>query len=401
MSVRSVLAVLVGVASILVTGCGPPHQAQAPIDVDFASRQRQAAESEEPYPKVPADFDPRSLLSERPTDEEPVEEPPLPENVIASDNLLGNGSFEADVSRGLPYWRVPEGIEAIVDDTVAYDGVASLRVDIGGSVNLGIWQPVLGVEPGRRYLLRGYIKSEDVLGGMRFEVQDAERGFAAFRESTKPITGTQAWIPRQVTFAPPEGTVSIGIWLRRPIAEGAPDTPGVIWFDHLELFQVVPAVGPNLLANAGFGRGDNGLRGWGGVPEGATATKSLSGRTGPCVQIELSGNVNMGVRQGVDVTPGTRYSLTGYVKCQELVGEARLEVQDAERGWKHFLAYSRGITGTQDWTQLSLVFAAPEDVEKLDVFLRRPATEDMPTTLGTVWFDNYFLLPLSAPSGEE
>lgn len=408
MNRHAITVLLIGALFVLVSGCEAPSEPEAASPVQVAPVEapppapaeaepvaaEATTEQEKPPPAAP---EAATVAAEGPP-APAVEQAPPPVPVIASDNLLGNGSFEADASTVLPYWRVPEGVTANLDDAVVYDGANSLRVEVAGNVNLAIAQYVAEIVPGTNYLLRGYVKAENVAGDARLEAVDAEQGFKAFCRFTSPVTGTQDWTRVQVEFSPRAGSTSLRISLRRPAGADAADTPGVMWFDRCELFQLVPAMGPNLVVNPGFDKGEDGLDGWIGIPEGVTATKSDAGQDGPCVQIALNGDVNLGVRQPVKVTPGTRYSLAGYVKCEDLVGEARLEVVDAERGWQHFRAASQGITGTQDWTQLSLVFTVPEDVETLGIRLRRQAGDDAPATPGTVWFDTYMLFPLGKPS---
>jgi hypothetical protein len=65
-----------------------------------------------------------------------------------------------------------------------------------------------------------------------------------------------------------------------------------------------------------------------------------------------------------------------------------------------FLADSESITGTQDWTPLSLVFTIPEQQvgNTLSVSLRRINDPAVTTGNGSVWFDSYefYKLPVAA-----
>lgn len=182
-----------------------------------------------------------------------------------------------------------------------------------------------------------------------------------------------------------------------------PEARGTIWFDKYELYELgdppkgdewrqgstslfnddaflrLHVKGDNLLRNGSFEQGTNGLACWLGneVPQNAGILQD--GETPPIdgnfsFKITLPGNTPLWLRQHVTVKPGTQYLLKGCIKVEDLGGGAHLAVASPGSGKGKFFRRGMRVSGTQDWTELGLVFSAPEQPTRLDVYLhRRPA----------------------------
>ena len=158
----------------------------------------------------------------------------------AEDSLLRNGSFERGAD-GRAGWlgRLPADVVLAADEATFLEGRRSLRVQLPGNTNLGLWQTV-AVSPGVPYRLTGWLRSENLGGeGARLEVQDGVGGWQVFVKNSKSLQGTQDWTQFSVTFAVPAGTSSVSVLLRRPAKPDSPADSGVVWFDAymLELAQ--------------------------------------------------------------------------------------------------------------------------------------------------------------------
>jgi hypothetical protein len=96
--------------------------------------------------------------------------------------------------------------------------------------------------------------------------------------------------------------------------------------------------------------------------------------------------------EAVKVTPGQKYRLTGWVKTEDVLGNANIAI-----GWyskKGWLATTRSIelNRTHNWRQLAVEAEAPADAvcARINLGKRLPGA-------GTAWFDDLEFLPL----GEE
>lgn len=118
------------------------------------------------------------------------------------------------------------------------------------------------------------------------------------------------------------------------------------------------------------------------------------------VRVDLPADYNLGIRQVVSgVEGGAMYRLSGYIKTENVAGFARLEAQDADRGFQHFTAKTISMPATLDWHYLTVEFETPEDTEKLSVSMRR-ATGDGAGD-GTIWYDAlslHKLAPAASPN---
>ena len=151
-------------------------------------------------------------------------------------NLVINGNF-FEGENGLSGWAGGERSSV----SKASSGFGShdpncIRIDLPGNQNLGIYRTVSGLTPGKEYIVRGYIKTENVVGDVRFELQHPTKGWKAFLKYTDAVTGTHDWTWVKLAFTVPEDCDQLNVYLRRPAAPNAPADLGTIWFAKCEVF---------------------------------------------------------------------------------------------------------------------------------------------------------------------
>ncbi len=102
--------------------------------------------------------------------------------------------------------------------------------------------------------------------------------------------------------------------------------------------------------------------------------------------------------QFVAVTPGESYTLSAWVRSQNLTSDSgpRLRVEDPRCPACLSLA-SAGTVGTQSWQRVELRFAAPATAEMIRLSLWRPRSRSFPMEIsGQFWLDDVSLQPTSA-----
>lgn len=158
--------------------------------------------------------------------------------------------------------------------------------------------------------------------------------------------------------------------------------------------KIVPV---NLIPNAGFEETTNNkpthwsdLR----VYQGAGADKikvssSPNGRSGNCLKVTATGDTDCGVAISLPLKKGTRYRLSGWIKTENLnirgnAPGAMLNLHGGQR--------TRGVKGTQDWTEVSVEFESGSDRQALIHCL----FSGYGVGQGTVYFDDISLTPMSS-----
>ncbi len=334
---------------------------------------------------VPMPAPPGATASPPPPPRTPPVPTPMRPIIMGSGNLLENGSFDMPVARDgkIPYWQIPTGIKAVLDDKASLvDGTRSLRVTVAGNVDLGIAHPAK-ITPGKRYVVRGFIKTQDVEGVAELEVQ--KPGVSppvTLSGSAKvvSVTGTADWTPVATIFTADWDLQEVNVLLRRRAAPDSPKTEGVIWFDRCEVIEIGRMTGVNLIEDVTLASRVKSC--WLYMPQGVTALRddqNVPPFTGTNASLQLvfsaDPSVNLGVMQSVAVTPGKTYVLCGYIRTENIEGNASLEVQDDVRGHAAFFQRSNEVTGTSDWTLAVVKFTVPPGMTGCGVFLRRPAPD--------------------------
>lgn len=153
----------------------------------------------------------------------------------------------------------------------------------------------------------------------------------------------------------------------------------------------------NLLPNPRFEETSNGKpTHWNGlrVYQGAgsdkvTVSSSPNGRTGKCLKVTATADTDSGIAILIPVKKGTRYRLSGWIKTENLKIRgngpgAMLNRHGGER--------TKGLRGTNDWTEVSMEFEAGSDHQALIHCL----FSGYGVGTGTVYFDDLSLTPMSS-----
>jgi tetratricopeptide (TPR) repeat protein len=161
---------------------------------------------------------------------------------VTEENLIVNGDFEEDpLNMGFD-WRMNrvEGVYTAVDGTTFHSPGHSLLVQFSGKANIyyrHTYQYV-PVQPGRTYLLQGFIKTEDITtdSGPRLEVRDAYDPHL-LRELSEGLTGsTLGWQMVSLEFTPGPKTDFVTVGLTRlPSRKLDNLVAGRLWIDDLSL----------------------------------------------------------------------------------------------------------------------------------------------------------------------
>lgn len=96
------------------------------------------------------------------------------------------------------------------------------------------------------------------------------------------------------------------------------------------------------------------------------------------------------VYQFVEVSPGSNYKLTFYVKTDNLTTSNGFFVEALGRNLKDFYTSSKVFTGTNKWQEATLDLNIPENVKLIAIRLRRQVSPKFDNKLsGIVWVDKF------------
>ena len=97
-------------------------------------------------------------------------------------------------------------------------------------------------------------------------------------------------------------------------------------------------------------------------------------------------------------SPGERYEVRAYMKCENLVGTAQIVLHSPKSEFRHAVGE---LTGTQDWVWVQGEFEVPAGCDDLHLLLNREPEPDASDQTGTVWFANVEVLPISQGGGSD
>ncbi|GMW00162.1 MAG: hypothetical protein AMXMBFR84_13000 [Candidatus Hydrogenedentota bacterium] len=141
----------------------------------------------------------------------------LPERFIVGENLMRNGGFENEITKG--EWEITESIrDAVVRERVsdAPEGDYALKIHVSSSTNIGLAQIASRLKPGTTYLYSGWIRTDDVLVPTRLEVQQKDADKYALLRFTPGIPAKSGWTHSQLVFTTPQTPGEVRVFLRRP-----------------------------------------------------------------------------------------------------------------------------------------------------------------------------------------
>jgi tetratricopeptide (TPR) repeat protein len=155
---------------------------------------------------------------------------------------LWNGEFEIPFAEGGLDWKKGKasGVKTDRDSDTHWKGRASLRVRFDGKNNPEaiIASQVVPLEPGRRYTLTGYVKTEGITttNGLFLEVAGLKGAPLALR--TEPLTGTIQWLRQELSFTVPPDCGAVRISIRRSRSSKFDNRiGGKAWIDSLSLTE--------------------------------------------------------------------------------------------------------------------------------------------------------------------
>jgi putative heme-binding domain-containing protein len=161
-----------------------------------------------------------------------------------------------------------------------------------------------------------------------------------------------------------------------------------------------PPLRGNVLTNASFENEQDGRpQSWITVTHSGRGEFSLAntGRTGArSVRISSTAGADVSWSQRIGVQPRCEYRLTGWVKTENLTAirggrGAQFNIHEIQ-GDKN--ARSRALTGSQDWTELEILFNSGE----YTALTVNCLFGGWGHATGTAWFDDVELVPVSAPA---
>jgi len=168
-----------------------------------------------------------------------MENPPLPD---PPGSLIWDGGFESGFAGGGFSWRftpVTPNVQISFDRSEKHGGEQSLRLLFNGRENVNFedaCHPFVA-EPGKQYLLSGWIKTESLTSseGVRFEVWTSNGKGVATVQSGE-IHGTQAWTQITLPWTSPDEEVLSKVCLRRRMSDmPGSDIQGAAWLDDVTL----------------------------------------------------------------------------------------------------------------------------------------------------------------------
>lgn len=164
---------------------------------------------------------------------------------VKAGELIWDGGFETEILVGLPHfaWLLQDSDFARVgyDDTVAHQGQHSLKMLLTGHDTTVLGSEIqqrLALQPGRRYRLEAFVKTESLVA--------AEGPLIALKQNdqvtaqTAPLTtGTQDWQRIVLEFvAPPHEKLMVLTIIRTPKLAYDPPMKGALWFDDFTMVEL-------------------------------------------------------------------------------------------------------------------------------------------------------------------
>lgn len=342
-------------------------------------------------------------------------------------NLLPDGNLETpSAATKLPVdWAIVGGEAAgntlESDDTVAYSGKRSVHIRLNGDKDpkastdaLVYTQTALKVEPGKRCTYSAWVKTKGLKGKAYIHIfQYPDPAAPGASAASEGISGTQDWTRLAVVF-----TVRPDI-TNFQVRFGLGGQCGDAWFDDLAVEEggtlpppepaapaaaaparmstPTPAPVGEILPNASFEEpNDKYDVAWAlpGMPASATVafdgTAAHSGKRAMHIKYldptppDVGHDILPNVTASAGLEPGKSYIFSAWVKTRGLVGRAYLAIfqYPAPFAPEH-QASSNTITGTNDWTLITLPFVARKDLESIQF---RCATGS--AFGGDAWFDD-------------
>ncbi|MGE5599344.1 MAG: carbohydrate binding domain-containing protein, partial [Bacteroidota bacterium] len=268
------------------------------------------------------------------------------------------------------------------DGAVKRTGARSLAI-AGSSGNAGYFMESFQIDPDREYLFSGWAKTSNAAANSVYINISwfNESGWLGDTASTR-LSGTNDWTQLVVRALPPPHANHATVYLR------SDNNSGTVWFDDLELY-VEPAVVTSLTPNRSFEQsaGTRPLH-WTTWGSGSFTYDTAYPRTGRyAVKIyKTTGNAGWCTADQLRfvVDPAKQYTFTAYAKTSNASTNSVYICMAWYDTWGTWISNSTSsrLSGTANWTKLSVTATPPANARRVQFYLRADGNN------GTVWFDD-------------
>ncbi|MFB3887572.1 MAG: tetratricopeptide repeat protein [Thermodesulfobacteriota bacterium] len=155
-------------------------------------------------------------------------------------NLVVNGSFEKKETLGSGFdwkWLEVAGAETSIDDSLALDGIHSLKIAFDGKENVDFYHAYqfVPLDPNREYALNAYMKTRGITtrSGLGIEVIGVG---APLQVASEFLTGDNGWKKMIIPFRTPPGSQGVLVRIRRAKTDKLNRLiSGTAWLDEVSI----------------------------------------------------------------------------------------------------------------------------------------------------------------------
>lgn len=156
---------------------------------------------------------------------------------------IWNGDFELPLEDGCFDWRIgsADGVKVFIDRDIKRTGYSSLSANFDGKHNPGLYiaEQIAPVQPGKRYKVIGYIKTENITTQNGIFLNVAGYRCVPFAKRTESVTGTDLWKKMEVEFSAPGNCKAIKIGMGRERSEKFDNKiSGDVWIDSITMNSI-------------------------------------------------------------------------------------------------------------------------------------------------------------------
>ncbi len=158
----------------------------------------------------------------------------------SSKNPITNGGFERELILGGGFdWRIRSvsGVETSFDDSVAFEGNRSLKIDFDGNENVNfhhVYQ-IVALKPDTDYVLTAYMKTKAVTTKSGLRIEALGLG-PSFHEMSDVLIGDNGWTQLTVPFHTPVDSQGGIIRVRRQKTNKFDRfISGTVWIDNVQI----------------------------------------------------------------------------------------------------------------------------------------------------------------------
>ncbi|MFP8952684.1 PVC-type heme-binding CxxCH protein [Natrialbaceae archaeon A-arb3/5] len=352
-----------------------------------------------------------------------------PDEEVEGVNILDNGDI-SNVDEPEPdEWETVDfdgDFEHFYTDEESYTGDRSIGITSDDGTDAG-WTVEVPVEPDTDYTLSAYIKTEDVETadsapdwapegapfGACFNIEELANDEGLDEEAiTEDVTGTEDWTEVTLEF---NSLDYDSLEVNALFGAYASDASGTVWYDNVSVVE--DGDDENLVPNGDLADGDVELSvsGWeesGFIDDdmaewGISDTEAYEGDRS--LMLSADENADFGWTTSVEVEPDTDYTLSAQIKTEDVVPSddeeewmpegapygAVLNIEElANDEGMGEEAITEDVTGTEEWTEVTLEFNS-QDYDELEI---NALLGGYGGATGTAWFDDVQVID---PDGEE